>query len=78
MIQYFLLGALTVYIVLPITDSILSIIITLLEVIKGFLAVKLAKLNDQIVQLEDVDYSTKRPIGFLIENEEAEECDSET
>ncbi len=78
MIQYFLLGALTVYVVLPITDSILSIIVTLLEVIKGFLAVKLAKLNNQIVQLDDPGYSTKQPIGFLIENEEAEECDSET
>lgn len=78
MIQYFLLGVLTVYIILPITDSVLAIVITLLEVIKGYFTLQIAKINHKMTQFEDSGFSTKNPIGFIInDDEEAEECDSE-
>ena len=77
MIQYFVLGVLTVYIVLPIIDSVLGIILSLLEVIKGLLALKVANINAKIITTED-PYATRNPIGFLSNiEEEAEEYDSE-
>lgn len=78
MFQYFILGILTVYIILPIVDSILNIILALLEVIKGSLTLKVAKYNKQITELE-TPMKTERRIGFLVsdEEEEVEETDSE-
>ena len=78
MIQYFVLGVLTVYIVLPIIDSILGIILGLLEVVKGSLALKVTEMNEKIMSTED-PFATRNPIGFLSHiEEEAEENDSET
>lgn len=78
MFQYFLLGILTVYIVLPIVDSILSIVTTFLEVIRGMLALKVAKINQEITDLDKPNKSTKRQIGFSLDNmEEVEENESE-
>lgn len=77
MIKYFVLGVLTVYIVLPVIDSILAIILSLLEVIKGSLALKVANINQKITNLED-PFETRHPIGFIQESDkEAEEYDSE-
>ncbi len=80
MIQYFILGVLTVYIILPIVDSILNIVLALFEVIKGSLTLKVAKYNQEIAELETPIKKEKgRKIGFLVndENEEVEETDSE-
>lgn len=78
MIQYFVLGVLTVYIILPVVDSILAIVLSLLEVIKGSLALKVAKINQQITTTED-PFETKTQIGFIKEvDKEAEEYDIET
>lgn len=78
MIQYFILGVLTVYIILPIVDSILNIVLALFEVIKGSLTLKVAKYNQEIAELE-TPIKKERRIGFLVndENEEVEETDSE-
>ncbi len=79
MIQYFILGLLTVYIILPIIDSILNIVLTLLEVIKGFLALQVAKYNQAITELETpITKEKERKIGFLVDDDiEVEENDSE-
>lgn len=78
MIQYFVLGVLTVYIILPIVDSILAIMLSLLEVIKGSLALKVAKINQQITTLDEPEKEIRNPIGFIREVEkEAEEYDIE-
>lgn len=80
MIQYFILGVLTVYIILPIVDSILNIVLALFEVIKGSLTLKVAKYNQQITELETpIKKENERRIGFLVndEKEEVEETDSE-
>ena len=79
MIQYFILGLLTVYIILPIIDSILNIVLTLLEVIKGFLALQVAKYNQEITKLETtIKKEKERKIGFLVNDDiEVEENDSE-
>lgn len=77
MIQYFVLGVLTVYIILPVVDSILAIVLSLLEVIKGSLALKVAKINQQITTTED-PFETTGQIGFIKEvDKEAEEYDIE-
>ena len=77
MIQYFILGILTVYIVLPIIDSILAVILALLELIKGLISLKIADINDKISAYEKEDRKS-RPIGFMANIEtEMEECDSE-
>ena len=77
MIQYFILGILTVYIVLPIIDSILAVILALLELIKGLISLKIADINDKISVYEKEDRKS-RPIGFMANIEtEMEECDSE-
>ena len=79
MIQYFILGLLTVYIILPIIDSVLNIVLTLLEVIKGFLALQVAKYNQEITKLETpIKKEKERKIGFLVNDDiEVEENDSE-
>lgn len=80
MIQYFILGVLTVYIILPIVDSILNIVLALFEVIKGSLTLKVAKYNHAITELETpIKKEKERRIGFLVndEKEEMEETDSE-
>ena len=77
MIQYFVLGVLTVYIILPVVDSILAIVLSLLEVIKGSLALKVAKINQQITTTED-PFEITGQIGFIKEvDKEAEEYDIE-
>ena len=78
MIQYFILGVLTVYIILPIVDSILNIVLALFEVIKGCLTLKVAQYNHKITELE-TPIKTERKIGFLVNDtkEEMEETDSE-
>jgi len=78
MIQYFILGILTVYIVLPIIDSILAVILALLELIKGLISLKIADINDKISAYEEKEDRQSRPIGFMANIEtEMEECDSE-
>ena len=77
MIQYFLLGVFTVYIALPIIDSILAVILSLLELFKGYLALKLSIINQEIQDIKPKP--TTRAIGFTADiiEKEAEECDSE-
>ena len=82
MIKYFVLGVLTVYIILPVVDSILAIVLSLLEVIKGSLALKVAKINQQITTLDEPEEETRNSIGFIQQvdkevDKEAEEYDIE-
>ena len=79
MFQYFVLGALTVYIILPIIDSILNIILAFLEVIKGCLNLKIAEINKQMTEKENPRERKLTKIGFManMDPEEVEAHDSE-
>jgi len=61
MLKYFLLGVIAVYVIIPIIDSLLSIITALLELIKYLILAKIAQIEDSLT--DPVEES--RPIGFL-------------
>lgn len=77
MFRYFLLGILTVYIALPIIDSVLAVILTLLEYIKSYLTLQISTIN---IKIKDIENTSKKlnKIGFIQEVEqEVEDSGSE-
>lgn len=60
----FILGVLFVQFVLPLIDSILSLICAFIEMLKGKISVKIAHYNKQIHKDEEM-----RPIGFKCEED---------
>lgn len=52
---YFILGIITAGCILPILDSLTSVIVSLLEIPKGKAALKISKYNNEIKNLEQKD-----------------------
>lgn len=70
----FILGIIFIAFIYPIGDSLSSLIITFLEMVKGKLAVKLAEYNTQIEKLQNQEQQNTQAIGFTIpENKEEDE-----
>lgn len=59
----------------PIGDSLVSLILTFLELVKGKLTLKIAEYNSQIEKLVPDDATSKAAIGFTIPNTEEKEDD---
>lgn len=57
--------------VIPLCDGILSLLLTFIEMLKGYLSVKITKMNCQIQKATEPEADIKRQIGFVLpENEE--------
>ena len=69
--EYFILGILFGNYIMPILDSLGSIVMTWCEAVKGKLAIKVAEYNMRIRKISD-DEPKKRPIGFVMEEEDDE------
>jgi hypothetical protein len=69
--EYFVLGMLFTSFVFPLCDGILSLLLTFIEMLKGYLSVKITKMNCQIQKATEPEADVKRKIGFVLpENEE--------
>ena len=66
---YFILGIIVIQFLFPIFESITSVILTALEVLKGYLATKVARYSRLITE-EEEDEPKKRPMGFISHLEE--------
>ena len=69
---YFILGILCVSLFLPLIDALASLLLTTVEVAKGYFSLKVAEYNQQLQKVtygEDYD-APKRLIGFARETEE--------
>lgn len=61
----FLIGGLFLYILLPILESIMSAICTVIEVFKAKCSVKITEYNSKISQINStIDSPVAHPIGF--------------
>lgn len=78
---YVLLGVLLVSIILPLIDALAGLILTIIEVAKGYFSVKVAEYNTRLKKIayddEEPEPSVKHLIGFARENEEDEENDTD-
>lgn len=69
MLLYFILGILFYAIVIPLIESLVVLIATFIEVIKGKLTVKITQSNVKIQQLTDgYENSPKNAIGFTVDS----------
>ena len=64
-LMIFLLGIFVVEIVFPLFQEILEVVLSWLEVIKGFAVYKVSKINKQVVELESPE-SSASAIGFEV------------
>ena len=71
----FILGILFATYALPLLDSIVSLISTWLESLKGKSTLTIAKYNKKVVELEDD--SPKQAIGFAIPDLQSEDENNE-
>ena len=73
-LKYFILGAIFVSFIAPILESLCTVVLTGIEVIKGIFTLKVTKINSQIrkTSLNYPDEPPHRQIGFVINNEEEE------
>lgn len=72
MAKIFILGLIFGIVILPILDSLTSLILSFLETIKSYLGIKIAK-NNQKMQNFSFDDSPQRAIGFVIDEEEEDD-----
>lgn len=73
-LKYFILGIICVSFISPILESICTIVLSGLEIVKGIFTLKITKINAQI-RKSSLDYPDEPPhhqIGFVINNEEEE------
>lgn len=63
---YFLLGMLCYGVAIPIIESLTALIATLIEVPKGLLSCKIAKINKQLTRISEEDEVAPHVIGFQI------------
>ena len=74
----FLMGGLFLYILLPILESIMSAICTVIEVFKAKCSVKITEYNSKISQINStIDGPVTHPIGFQYIPVEEEDEDYE-
>ena len=69
---YFILGIIFIQICSPILDSLTSLILTMIEVIKGYFSIKIARYNLQVKKDYAKEEKTMPLIGFEREEEEEE------
>lgn len=76
-LKYFILGIVFVLFVSPIVESLCTLILTGIEVIKGYLTLKITKINVQIhkMSLEEDEKIIHNPIGFVCPTKEEEDND---
>jgi len=73
---YFLLGILLVSFILPILDGLTGLILTMIEVAKGYFSVKVTEYNYRLKKLAYADdEEPKQLIGFAREDTEEDEED---
>lgn len=77
----FLLGGVSLYLILPILESIMSVICSALEILKAKCNLKITKYNNKISQInyQKEDISVTNPIGFHytpVEEEDEEEYEN--
>lgn len=72
----FLLGIFVVEIVFPLFQEILEVVLSWLEVIKGFAVYKVSKINKQVAELE-LPESSANVIGFEVPDIEEGEDEEE-
>ena len=73
----FILGIIFIQWVIPLIDGIINVILTLFEVWKGKMAIKITQSQAQVEQVKN-KYSVVEqtsPIGFMITTEDEEEED---
>lgn len=63
--------------VIPLVDSVVNVALTGLEIVKGNLAIKVARINNELQELNIAEEPETRVIGFSIPSEEIEEEDYE-
>lgn len=75
---YFILGILLVSFILPLIDALAGLILTMIEVAKGYFTVKVTEYNyrlKKITYADDDDDTPKRLIGFARNDDEEDEED---
>ena len=72
---YFILGILFAYIILPVLESMMGVICTILEEYKAAHGVNIAKYNYQVSKIGLDDTRAAHPIGFQIPEEDDENED---
>lgn len=70
---YFILGVLFVLLIYPVIESLSSLILTTIEVAKGYLNTKIMKYNTQLKQMSSEEDNTINPIGFFSQEEDEDE-----
>ena len=68
---YFILGMLMVQAFLPLIDGVTAVLLAGLEALKGYFGIKVAEYNMRIRKISD-DEPRKRPMGFVMEEEDDE------
>ena len=61
---YFILGMLMVQAIFPLIDGITAVLLSGLEVLKGYFGIKIAEYNNRIRQITLEDPEPRNPIGF--------------
>ena len=76
---YFILGIVFVLLVSPVLESLCTLILTGMELLKGKWTLKITKINSQIrkISLEYPDEPPSNPIGFVIPGKEEEYDDDD-
>lgn len=64
----FIIGFLSAQFLLPLLDSILSLIMTKIEILKGKDSIRIAEYNQQVMNVNDSN--PKSIIGFTLPNDE--------
>lgn len=75
---YFILGILLVSFILPLIDALAGLILTMIEVAKGYFTVKVTEYNcrlKKIAYADDDDDTPTRLIGFARNDDEEDEED---
>lgn len=69
---YVLLGILLVSLILPLIDALTALILTMIEVAKGYFSVKVTEYNYRLKKLaySEDEEEPRRLIGFMRDNEE--------
>lgn len=77
---FFILGFLSCQYILPILDSVASVILGVLEIAKAKISFRITKINEEIEEIQDESTPSKIPLGFsvpteYIEEESEEDCE---
>ena len=70
---YFILGITFAYVIEPLLEKIITLIITLLDVALGNCHITLTQQKKVIERILEEPNETSRPIGFALEEEKVEE-----